>query len=185
MARYEDRITMALQYLKNPSKTDARGASPIAYLVYEPEDVMTVRNLAETYLRPSAEYYGFAVESFSIGELLDKYIANHSYKEFWTDASVAESDVYDSIRQEIIDCEFFENALLEIQEGLKDEENALIVLQDVELLHPFYMMGVIENKIYNKIKRPIMVLYPGDTQGRARSFLSLYNQDGNYRSVNF
>jgi hypothetical protein len=68
---------------------------------------------------------------------------------------------------------------------LSVESNALIVIKAVEMLHPFYMMGVIENKIYNKITVPILVLYPGETQGTARSFLGLYNQDGNYRSINF
>ena len=47
------------------------------------------------------------------------------------------------------------------------------------------MMGVIENKIYNQIKTPMLVMYPGETQGTARSFLGVYNQDGNYRSINF
>lgn len=47
------------------------------------------------------------------------------------------------------------------------------------------MMGVIENKIYNQIKIPMLVMYPGETQGTARSFLGVYNQDGNYRSINF
>jgi hypothetical protein len=55
----------------------------------------------------------------------------------------------------------------------------------LEMLHPFRMMGVIENNIYNHIKMPILVLYPGETLGTARSFLGIYNQDGNYRSINF
>lgn len=33
MERYEDKIEKALQYLKQPSKTDARGSAPIVYLV--------------------------------------------------------------------------------------------------------------------------------------------------------
>lgn len=185
MAHYEDRITSALQYLKSPSKTDARGASPIVYLVYNPEDTFIVKNLINSYLCPASDYHGFKAQCISIGELLDKYISNHNYNEFWTDPSISEVDLYNSIRQEIIDNSFFEQAILEIQETFNDEENVLIILKDVELLHPFYMMGVIENKIYNQIKKPILVLYPGETQGTARSFLGLYNQDGNYRSVNF
>lgn len=40
MERYEDKIEKALQYLKSPSRTDARGVSPIVYLVYKPEDAI-------------------------------------------------------------------------------------------------------------------------------------------------
>lgn len=93
--------------------------------------------------------------------------------------------MYNSIKQEISSDEFFEHAILNIQEQFMNEQNVLLVLRDTEMLHPFYMMGVIENKIYNQIKTPMLVMYPGETQGTARSFLGVYNQDGNYRSINF
>lgn len=50
MERYEDKIEKALQYLKSPSRTDARGVSPIVYLVYKPEDAIIIRNVIDTYL---------------------------------------------------------------------------------------------------------------------------------------
>ena len=93
--------------------------------------------------------------------------------------------MYNSIRQEIDADKYLDNEILKLQDSLSSEPNALLVLKDVEMLHPFYMMGVIENEIYNKITTPILVLYPGETQGTARSFLGVYNQDGNYRSINF
>ena len=185
MERYEVKIENALQYLKMPSKTDARGASPIVYLVYQPEDAISLRNIIETFLRPKAEFYGFKVEYIFIGDLLDDYINNHDYRDIWTDTSVSESEMYNSIKQEISSDEFFERSFLNIQEKYQDDPNTLLVIRDVELLHPFYMMGVIENKIYNQIKIPMLVMYPGETQGTARSFLGVYNQDGNYRSINF
>ena len=185
MERYEDKIEKALQYLKSPSKTDARGVSPIVYLVYKPEDAIIIRNVIDTYLCPKAEFYGFKVKFVSISELIDKYINSHDYREIWTDPSVSEEEMYNSIKQEMSSDEFFEHAILNIQEQFKNEQNVLLVLRDIEMLHPFYMMGVIENKIYNQIKTPMLVMYPGETQGTARSFLGVYNQDGNYRSINF
>ena len=50
MERYEDKIEKALQYLKQPSKTDARGCAPIVYLVYQPEDAIILRNIVDTFL---------------------------------------------------------------------------------------------------------------------------------------
>lgn len=185
MERYEDKIEKALQALKNPSRTDARGNAPIVYLVYQPEDVIQVRNIVDTFLRSKAEYYEFETHIVSMGDLVDKYINNHAYRDIWTDPSVEESEMYNSIRQEIVSDKYLDNAILDLQKKLATEQNALLVLKDVETLHPFYMMGVIENEIYNKITTPILVLYPGDAQGTARSFLGVYNQDGNYRSLNF
>ena len=185
MERYEDKIEKALQALKNPSRTDARGNAPIVYLVYQPEDVIMVRIIVNTFLRSKAEYYEFNTHIVSMGDLVDKYINNHPYRDIWTDPSVVESEMYNSIRQEIVSDKYLENAILDLQKELESEPNALLVLKDIEMLHPFYMMGVIENEIYNKITTPILVLYPGEAQGTARSFLGVYNQDGNYRSLNF
>ena len=185
MERYEDKIEKALQALKNPSRTDARGNAPIVYLVYQPEDLIQVRNIVDTFLRAKAEYYGFKTRLVSMGDLVDKYINNHTYRDIWTDPSVDEEEMYNSIRQEIVSDKYRDKAILDLQKEFSSEPNSLLVLKDVEMLHPFYMMGVIENEIYNKITIPILVLYPGDAQGTARSFLGVYNQDGNYRSLNF
>lgn len=185
MGQYDDKIEKALQYLKNPSRITPTGYSPIVYVVYQPEDMLMVRNIVDTFFSAKADYYGFKAHFVSMGELLDKYINSHDYREIWTDSSVSEEEMYNSIKQEIVSDEFLEKTILKIQEEFSVESNALIVIKDVEMLHPFYMMGVIENKIYNKITVPMLVFYPGEMQGTARSFLGLYNQDGNYRSINF
>jgi len=185
MEHYEDKIDRALQYLKEPSRTDARGYAPIVYLIYPPEDVMVVRNIVKTFLGPKADYYGFSTFFISMGEMIDRYINNHEYREFWTEPDVEENAIYNSIKQEIESSGLFEKSILEKQDALSSEQRPLLVLQDLEMLHPFYMMGVIENKIYNKITVPTLVLYPGEAQGNARSFLSIYQHDGNYRSINF
>ena len=185
MGQYDDKIEKALQYLKNPSRITPTGYSPIVYVVYQPEDMLMVRSIIDTFLCAKADFYGFKAHIISMGELLDKYINNHDYREIWTDPSVNEDEMYNSIKQEIVSDGYLEKSILQIHDELLADGNALLVIKDVEMLHPFYMMGVIENKIYNKIKVPILVFYPGETQGTARSFLGVYNQDGNYRSINF
>lgn len=185
MVRYEDKLDQALQYLKEPSRLSPTGYSPIVYLVYQPEDVMTVRNLADTFLPSKAEFYGMKTHFISIADIIDDYINHHGYLDIWASAGVDEANLYNSIRQEIVSEECIEKAILKVQQEYLNEGNALLVIRDVEMLHPFRMMGVIENNIYNKIKVPVLVLYPGETQGTARAFLGIYNQDGNYRSVNF
>ena len=120
-----------------------------------------------------------------MGEIIDQYINHHGYLDIWASPAVNEENLFNSIRQEVVSEESLEKAILETQEECLSEGNALLVIRDLEMLHPFRMMGVIENNIYNQIKVPILVLYPGETMGTARSFLGIYNQDGNYRSVNF
>jgi len=185
MALYEDKIEQALTYLKSPSKLSPTGNSPIVYMTYQPEDVFTVRGLLNTYLAPKAEYYGFTPHYISLNAIIDDFITKHEYLDIWTDPSVTEEEMYESIKQEIARSRCIEKGILAIQDKYMDEEHPLIVIMDVEMLHPFYMMGVIENAIYNQVKIPMLVLYPGENQGTARSFMGVYNQDGNYRSINF
>ena len=184
MERYEDMIERALILLKQPSRLSPTGSNPIVYLTYQPEEAIKVRSLATDFLPAKAEYYGLNIHFISLGEIIDKFINNHEYHSIWTTPAVGEGDLYKSIRQEIESQKCIENAIFEIQDKYLSEPNTLLVLRDVEMLHPFYMMGVIENNIYNKIKLPILVLYPGESQGTARSFLSIYKHDGNYRSIN-
>lgn len=183
MERYEDKIEKALQQLWRPSSITPTGGNPIVYLTYLPEDVMRVRDLATSFLPSKAEYYGFNVHFVSMGQLVDQFINSHQYRDMWLSPMVDEPNLYKSIKQELDRSQFIESELLKIQEEATGE-HPLIVIKDVELLHPFHMMGAIENRIYNKIRIPMLVLYPGETQGTARSFLNIYNQDGNYRSTN-
>ena len=155
-------------------------------MVYQPEDAFVVKGLTDTFLKPKAEYSGFRVHEISMGEVLDKFINTNNYLSLWTNPRVKEQQLYQSIRQAIEQSRFIEKVLLEKQEQLlKEETNPLLIIKDVEMLHPFYMIGTVENNIYNQIQIPMLVLYPGETQGTARSFMGIYNQDGNYRSINF
>ena len=92
------------------------------------------------------------------------------FPDAWTVPDVEEPDLYNSIKQSIVSDKYIEHALLEKQEQLlADEENPLLVIKNVEMLHPFYMMGAVENNIYNQIKIPMLTLYLGEAQGTARS----------------
>lgn len=183
MERYEDKIEKALHQLWRPSTITPTGGNPIIYLPYQPEDVMRIRDLANTFLPSKAAYYGFEVRFVSMGQLVDQFISNNKYLEMWQSPLVDERQLYISIKQEIDSSQYIENELLKIQDEMTCE-HPLLVLSDLEMLHPFHMMGAIENRIYNKIRIPMLVLYPGEAQGTARSFLTIYNQDGNYRSIN-
>ena len=78
MEHYEDKLDQALQYLKEPSRLSPTGYSPIVYLVYQPEDVMTVRNLADTFLPSKAEFYGLKTHFISIGDIIDIIVNSYN-----------------------------------------------------------------------------------------------------------
>jgi hypothetical protein len=67
---------------------------------------------------------------------------------------------------------------------LEKKPNALLLVADLEALHPYTRIGAIESQLYGKIQVPTVFLYPGERTGKTRlKFMSFYPEDGNYRSV--
>ena len=118
------------------------------------------------HLIPKAKFHGFAdVKILSIGKVLQEYIHNHEYyDEVWVDED-NEFDLYESIRQEIQDNSVVANSILAVQQEMMATAHPLLILKDLELLHPYDKIGRIEQLIYNKIDLPILILYPGSAQG--------------------
>lgn len=59
-----------------------------------------------------------------------------------------------------------------------------LLVTDVEVLHPYLRIGAIEQRLQGKVNVPLVILYPGTRSGQSNlSFLGIYPEDGNYRSV--
>ena len=187
MSNYENKINGALEYLKKPSLLTPQGQKPIVFFVYDPKDALVVRKTYQAYIRNKAEYVGFKPVFVSFGKMLNDFISSNTEMiDIWRMLEASdENKLFRSIRQYVETEKIFEKEFLRLQEEHLGEPNTLFVFTDLEMMHPFYLMGTFEASIYNEIKLPILVLYPGDNQGTARSFLAVYNQDGNYRSVNY
>ena len=67
---------------------------------------------------------------------------------------------------------------------LEGNSNALLLVTDLEALHPFLRIGAIESQLQGKFHVPTVFFYPGMRTGKTRlKFLGFYPEDGNYRSV--
>ena len=63
-------------------------------------------------------------------------------------------------------------------------ENAVVLLTEAELLHPYFRTRTIESKLHDKVKKPVVIFYPGRRSGQyGLQFLDFYTVDGNYRST--
>jgi hypothetical protein len=81
-----------------------------------------------------------------------------------------------------------EDGLLQHLETVLDEfagqPNALLLVTDLEALHPYLRIGAIESKLQGRLSVPMIFLYPGIRAGKTSlKFLGFYPADGNYRSV--
>lgn len=187
MQHYESKIDAALNYLLEPGLLNVTGDRPICYLIYDVEDALKIQKMIDSDIEAKAAHAGFEIHKISIKDLVTEYIKNHEYfDDAWNlKEGVAEEEIFDSIRTEFQDSEYLANKILEKQEELKGNGRPLMLFTDLEWLHPFDKIGRVEQIVYKRIEIPMMVLYPGKSQGTARTFLNIYPMDGNYRSKNF
>lgn len=189
MQLYEQKFEDALAYLSRPDMLHPTGDKPICCVNYDVEDAMEVYRMIHATLVPKAKYHGFSdVRVVSLGDEIQQYIKNHDYHQpdYWGGDDFDENELFKSIRVEILNNNFLSKRLLELQEEMQQLSHPLLILKDLELLHPYDKIGRVEQVIYNQIQIPILVLYPGHTLGiNARTFLNIYPMDGSYRSKNF
>jgi hypothetical protein len=187
MQLYEQKIEDALTYLCRPDILHPTGDRPICYVNYDVEDAMVVNRMVGSHLIPKAHYYGFTdTKVVSLANELRNYIDKHDYYDLWCNDEIQEDELYNSIRNEVLENKVLPNRILDIQDEMSKLEHPLLVMKDLEFIHPFDKIGRVEQVIYNQIEIPMLVLYPGRVQGaNARTFLNIYPMDGSYRSENF
>ena len=77
-----------------------------------------------------------------------------------------------------------QNRLEQKLAGLEGENNPILLVTDLEGLHPYMRIGAIEGQLQGKFNIPTVFFYPGERMGKTGlRFLGFYQSDGNYRSV--
>ena len=194
MQHYEEKIDFALDYLLSPGILNVTGDHPVCYVTYDVSDAFKIQKMIDSDIKAKAAHAGFDVHVISIKEIVIDFIKNHDYYDLaWTlDDGISEEDIFQSISDEFQNNECRPNnldpiseAILAKQDEVRDNGRPLLLITDLEWLHPFDRIGRIEALIYKQIDVPMLILYPGQSQGTARTFLNIYPMDGNYRSKNF
>lgn len=163
---------------------------PIYYLVFSPEEIVAVKRQKKAWLaRLKTE--GWNVKEFSVAEQIEALLnkINPVVKKMWDAADKKEPLNFDKVTQSITNTltkegsglkEAFEAFLLETEK----DPNSLILVTDLEALHPYMRIGAIEAGLQGKFNVPTVFLYPGVRTGKTRlKFLGFYPEDGNYRSL--
>ncbi len=161
---------------------------PIFYLVYEPSQIIEVKRKLRSWVATLSRKDGFKVSQFSIAQEIHKIIENHKWKELWFKHEEKKGFDNPTYAKTIKEALISKNGLLDKFEkklaDLSEQDNGLLLVSDVEALHPFLRVGQIEAHLQNKIETPTIFLYPGKRTGKTGlKFLGFYPDDGNYRSV--
>lgn len=160
---------------------------PIYYLIFPPGQILEAKRQTPAWISKLRQD-GWDVHVFSIAEKLWELLKNDPIWSLcvmedklapldWKRTNKSLSDILCSDQGLLTS---FENMLT----SLNGQSHALLVVTDLEALHPFLRIGAIESQLQGKFQVPTIFLYPGVRTGKTRlKFLGFYPEDGNYRSV--
>lgn len=183
----DNKYRAVLEHLLEPRVHDYTGDKSISYLTFPNDQILEVKRKLNSTWIALARNKGFEVELLSLHTVLKEFFSKDEYRiEAGEDAAedlYEMKDVFASLGSNLDNQRIIDKAILAAQD--KVGERGVLFITDLESLHPFTRFGPIEQRIYNEIKVPIVVFYPGERSGSALKFLGFYPEDGNYRSDHY
>lgn len=163
------------------------GFEPIYYLIFSPEQILAVKRQTPAWVARLRQD-GWEVHVFSLAEHIWSLLKADP---LWSLCVMEDKSApldWPRTNQALADILAAENALLKRLESalrpLEGQPNALLLITDVEALHPFLRIGALEGQLQGQFHVTTLLLYPGVRAGKTNlKFLRFYPEDGNYRSV--
>jgi hypothetical protein len=160
---------------------------PIFYLVFEPDRIIEVKRQTPA-LTAALKKDGWQVHVMSMSEEIEALLGTDPRRNLWDVVDRREPQNWQKTNDAIANALSGSGALLARLEAklasLEGKQNQLLMVTDLEALHPYMRIGAIEGQLQGRFHVPTVFLYPGSRAGKTQlRFLGFYPEDGNYRSV--
>jgi hypothetical protein len=160
---------------------------PIYYLVFHPRDILEVKRLMPGWIA-RLRNDGWQVDTFSIAQEINEILAQSPMRRIWLEADRAHplewKKTNESLANTLVKKGELQARLEARLAGLEGESKSILLVTDLEALHPYLRIGAIEAQLQGKFHVPTVFFYPGVRAGKTQlRFLGFYPEDGNYRSV--
>lgn len=186
----DNKFKAVLDYLANPGSHHHAGDKLICYLTFDTSLCLEVKRKL-THWTSLAKGYGFSSHTLSMASVTNEFFKNNLRRKKWLVPEVEDgiktvaAFFKDDLGSMIVENRVIEEALLKAQAQISGQANPLLIITDLEAIHPFTRFGPVEQNIYAGIMVPLVILYPGTISGSSLEFFGFYPQDGNYRSKHF
>lgn len=166
------------------------GDDPVYYLVFHPKYILEVKRLMKEW-KAKLKNEGWKAETMSMADTIHDLFRNYIDREDWLASD--ENRQFD--RESFEQLKESQKSVLESDDALKNRiedrlqtlvgrEKTVLFITDLEALHPYLRVGVLEHGLVGKVTVPLVILYPGTREGATSlRFLGFYPPDGNYRSL--
>lgn len=159
---------------------------PIFYLVFHPDRILDVKRRQFAWEKRLSNE-GWDVHVFSIADAIGEILANAPMRKIWLAADQRAPLAWEKTNKSLANA--VANGALQarleaVLSAMDPGKKSILLVTDLEALHPYMRIGVIEGQLQGKFKVPTVFFYPGVRTGKTRlKFLGFYPEDGNYRSV--
>jgi hypothetical protein len=161
---------------------------PVYYLIFHPRQILEVKRELPAWTH-RLRNDGWDVQCFSVAEQVAALLGAAPLRKFWLTADRKAPLDWDKTNKALANAltmgtDTLQGRLKAQLEQLQDRPKAILLVTDLEALHPYTRIGAIESQLYGSFVAPTIFLYPGERTGKTRlKFLGFYPEDGNYRSV--
>jgi|GEM_PF-1195239 len=200
MHSFEDKTDTLVRLLGSPtSNVNARQGDCVFNFHYLPDEWAVMRRFIPK-IKARLEKIGFTIHLHSFADIISEILDSEA--KLPIQAMIANEETFGLAHQD------YTNDLQRILTGQAEntpltldspivrkliaviDEAALIpksvlLLTDVEMLHPLIRVSAFEQILQGRFKVPTVIFYPGrrGSVGDNPSFLGIYTSDGNYRST--
>lgn len=163
------------------------GFEPVYYLVFAPSLIVEAKRQTPAWVS-RLKQDGWHVTEFSVAQAIDEIIAVDPRRTIWLNADRKSPVAWGKVNESLTNAITGPKGLLPRFDAqlaaLDGKPNHLLLVTDLEALHPYLRIGTIESQLQGRFHVPTLFLYPGQRTGRTGlKFLGFYPSDGNYRSV--
>ncbi|HRZ35719.1 MAG TPA: DUF1788 domain-containing protein [Candidatus Paceibacterota bacterium] len=166
------------------------GDDPVYYLVFKPEQMLEIKRLQKQWAARLAKQ-GWTMETMSMAATVLEIFRSNELRDVWLSSpanTVCDRESVTEINKTLEDAltadELLKRKIETRLESLRGRAQTVLFITDLEALHPYLRVGVLEQKLQGKFTVPTVILYPGVRDGKTTlRFLGFYPPDGNYRSV--
>lgn len=187
MSSLKDNFDELLERIRHGRDLGPASFEPIFYLIFDPSDIIEVKRNTPAWTA-KLHLDGWDVTIFSIAEEIEKILFNDPRRMLWLMADKKAPHDWEKTNQSLANALISNGALQkrleETLSAMEGNKNGLVLVTDLEALHPYMRIGAIESSLQGRFHVPTIFLYPGTRTGKTRlKFLGFYPEDGNYRSV--
>ena len=173
--------------IRQSRELNSTGFEPIYYLIFAPSHILEVKRQTPAWIA-KLKNEGWTVHTFSIAEHIEAILQADPRRSLWLKADRAAPQDWDRANKSIANAlrtnDTLQKRLEAVLAPLEGATNSLILVTDLEALHPYLRIGALESRLQGKFHVPTIFLYPGVRTGNTKlKFLGFYPEDGNYRSV--